>query len=497
MRRGGAFLAQGADTCVYAPAVGCAPGTQTPADIPPGNYVSRITDKVTPDGNELANQGEVKQAIRRIQEKHPDQEIEKFFNVAVATCTPLFKVSDIMGAPRFAGDEPIRCDNMVAMPGVMADKVNFITTRQDEDVGRSRRPKPVVRAQLRKLFHAVAYLNDENVVHTDAHFGNIAWMGDRIVMHDWGRAAVGIKGFKNFIKRWNMRTVANRLALRQYLQFKGPCDLLETCPIKLTDDTTSHRFMKFYDVASMAPSLGAFGLVPAEAIGVFSTKLSTLWKDATIPTNEMSMHIHQFIEELFDAGEAPPHVPIPNPEVSAPSTVAAWEQWVAANKYKKVSIEIREKSDATNVLARVIATIGGKWTAFEIDAAAQATLEAAGYKIRGTFVDVNPPEIIMLRAQGLQTVPKLLVPISFISEDRVILVDAPLSSFSLSPGGGGRGLNQTQRFCKCIKKVRKTIKNEKGPIAICVKSVLQKNGRTLKRFTCGRNGRVVTQRAKH
>jgi hypothetical protein len=55
--------------------------------------------------------------------------------------------------------------------------------------------------------------------------------------------------------------------------------------------------------------------------------------------------------------------------------------------------------------------------------------------------------------------------------------------------------NLTGRFCSCIKKVRKTVKNEKGPIAICVKSVLQKKGRTLKKFTCGKNGRVITQKA--
>ena len=56
--------------------------------------------------------------------------------------------------------------------------------------------------------------------------------------------------------------------------------------------------------------------------------------------------------------------------------------------------------------------------------------------------------------------------------------------------------NLTGRFCSCIKKVRKTVKNEKGPIAICVKSVLQTRGRTLKRFTCGKKGRVITQPVK-
>ena len=59
------------------------------------------------------------------------------------------------------------------------------------------------------------------------------------------------------------------------------------------------------------------------------------------------------------------------------------------------------------------------------------------------------------------------------------------------------GLNQTQKFCKCIKRVRRTFRNEKGPIAVCVKSVLWKKNRTLRRFKCGRHGRVITQPMKN
>lgn len=68
---------------------------------------------------------------------------------------------------------------------------------------------------------------------------------------------------------------------------------------------------------------------------------------------------------------------------------------------------------------------------------------------------------------------------------------------------GGRRLSQSRRFCKCIKDVRKTVKarrgssKEKGAIAICVKSVLQKKGRTLKKFKCGRRPRVLTRRRLH
>jgi hypothetical protein len=68
--------------------------------------------------------------------------------------------------------------------------------------------------------------------------------------------------------------------------------------------------------------------------------------------------------------------------------------------------------------------------------------------------------------------------------------------------------NETQisRFCRCIKRVRNTVKlrkgrgpeaREKAAIAICVKSVLQSRGRTLKRFSCRGNAKkLVTQNIK-
>jgi hypothetical protein len=59
----------------------------------------------------------------------------------------------------------------------------------------------------------------------------------------------------------------------------------------------------------------------------------------------------------------------------------------------------------------------------------------------------------------------------------------------------------SKRFCQCIKKVRKTIKarakstKEQGAIAVCVKSVLQSKGKTLRNFNCKKpkTPRLVTQ----
>lgn len=65
--------------------------------------------------------------------------------------------------------------------------------------------------------------------------------------------------------------------------------------------------------------------------------------------------------------------------------------------------------------------------------------------------------------------------------------------------------SQTKRFCNCIKKVARTQKNkESAAIPICIKSVLQSRGRTIKRFQCrkgkkgqsGKRAYVLTQPMK-
>jgi len=56
-----------------------------------------------------------------------------------------------------------------------------------------------------------------------------------------------------------------------------------------------------------------------------------------------------------------------------------------------------------------------------------------------------------------------------------------------------------ERYCACIKKVRKTIKargkstKTQGAIAVCTKSVLQRRGRTIKKFSCKNGAKVITQ----
>jgi hypothetical protein len=64
-----------------------------------------------------------------------------------------------------------------------------------------------------------------------------------------------------------------------------------------------------------------------------------------------------------------------------------------------------------------------------------------------------------------------------------------------------------KEFCRCIKKVRKTVKvrpgqnktlkgREKAAIGICVKSVIQTRGKTLKKFKCTPKPYLLTQKLK-
>ena len=54
---------------------------------------------------------------------------------------------------------------------------------------------------------------------------------------------------------------------------------------------------------------------------------------------------------------------------------------------------------------------------------------------------------------------------------------------------------QVERFCRCIKKVKKTFRKEGPAIAICTKSILQKKRRTLRKIRC-RDHLLVTQPMK-
>lgn len=63
-----------------------------------------------------------------------------------------------------------------------------------------------------------------------------------------------------------------------------------------------------------------------------------------------------------------------------------------------------------------------------------------------------------------------------------------------------RNKRLADKLCRCIKNVRKTVKvrakssKESAAIGICVRSVLQTRGKTLRRFSCGKTPKLNTKK---
>jgi hypothetical protein len=65
-------------------------------------------------------------------------------------------------------------------------------------------------------------------------------------------------------------------------------------------------------------------------------------------------------------------------------------------------------------------------------------------------------------------------------------------------------VSQKDKFCKCVKGVRRTVKlnkkyaksKEGAAIAICTRTILFPRGRTLKKLKCGKKGKLTTQKRK-
>ena len=78
--------------------------------------------------------------------------------------------------------------------------------------------------------------------------------------------------------------------------------------------------------------------------------------------------------------------------------------------------------------------------------------------------------------------------------------EAAAAAYSTTGATGGfKRKSQTERFSRCVKMVRRSVKplpssnKESAAIAICTKTILHKRGRTIKRYT---KKRLVTQRRK-
>ena len=253
MSRGGEYKTQGADTCVYIPHVACSTkGTAIRAADRGTEFVSRIV----PNKYEVTVQKAVVKALDANAIKGVG--LSNFFNLADSACAPKFKPED----------KRERC-SVPELQGAQNGLINLVTPKQGDTLLRSilakSKPDALIKTSLKGLMLAMVRINAEGVTHSDSHFNNLGWIGDQLVIFDWGRGTVGPKSFKNWVMtylRWDADQQEDWKRLSQHtIQFA----LLDTLAKQLKGKKSTALYET---LASAWDTLGLLG--PARAAGVLS-----------------------------------------------------------------------------------------------------------------------------------------------------------------------------------------------------------------------------------
>jgi Family of unknown function (DUF5824) len=191
--RGGEIWKEGADTCVFKPAVRCEGelGRQP-------NAVSRIVkaDQATRDL-------EIETLIR---EKFPYLVEAEVVTVHTKACTPIYMPYDLDTAKNFQpahGNGCYKADILATQPGVQPDHVNMVTPLRDITFYKFLKEHPEFRPGWKRLIEgilqaAISMVPDDGpwVIHTDCHLNNILTIpkgeaeAPGLSLSDWGRALI-------------------------------------------------------------------------------------------------------------------------------------------------------------------------------------------------------------------------------------------------------------------------------------------------------------------
>ena len=331
---GGEYKTQGADTCVYIPHVACARKSKTIRNAPPGTeFVSRITR----DEYEVKVQKAVVKALDAIASKGAG--ISNFFNLADSACAPKFKPED--------KKERCTVDDLQDNQGL----INLVTPVQGDTLLRSilakSKPDALIKSSLKGLMLAMVQLNAEKVTHSDSHFNNLGWMGDQLVIFDWGRGTVGPEPFKAWVRRylsWNKAKQEEWKRLSQHtLQFS----LLDLYPAQLTVMSSKGLFAT---IMSVWDTLGLLG--PARAAGVVSEEKAKafavdIFKSITEkPKQSLTEKLTVMIPALF--GDPPAIHPIVAEKPMPPAEAKAVSRIIPVNNPESSVVEVKAAPVATD-----------------------------------------------------------------------------------------------------------------------------------------------------
>jgi len=294
MRKGGAFLASGANTCVYDPPLECLDGT-TIDD--PSKYVSRVVY-----GNEdLEAQKMVKGFVDEVEAEYPGK-IRNRFNFFEKSCSNFeVKESDV------SSNKGKKCsidDFNISKPEKITHLTNIITPKQEEDVfskGQISRPKNVVVPELYELMRVLARI-EGRFVHMDLHFGNIAWKGDKLVIHDFGIAEPREKfkeRFRDFIK--NRTNDKFKYALN-YVQWKTGVVIGYSAATIIGVNQAVEDLSRVFDILSIITGMHQYKLITDDVFdNITDNILNMLINDFT--TEQLIKEINRSEKEVL--GNAP------------------------------------------------------------------------------------------------------------------------------------------------------------------------------------------------
>jgi hypothetical protein len=267
MRKGGAFLASGANTCVYDPPLECLDGTKVDD---PSKYVSRVVY----GDDDLYAQMMVKEIVDKVEAKYPGQ-IRNRFNFYEKACKKFeVKESDIYDKD---GKNCEITDFGISRPDTVSYLTNIITPKQQEDVYYKKQisRKDKVLPELFELMRVLARIEGK-FVHMDLHFGNIAWKDDKLVIHDFGLADTG----DNFQYRFR-NIIADRDSEKfkyanTFVQWKMGAILGYNTQVKIGLNKTLERLARVFDILSIVFGMHQYDLVDKIEIKLFTNEFSEM-----------------------------------------------------------------------------------------------------------------------------------------------------------------------------------------------------------------------------
>jgi hypothetical protein len=356
---GGEYKTQGADTCVYIPHVACARKGKTIRTAPPGTeFVSRITR----DEYEVKVQKAVVKALDAIAVKGDG--ISQFFNLADSSCAPKFKPED--------KKEECTVPDLQYNQGL----INLVTPKQGDTLYRSiiakSKPDALIKSSLKGLMIAMVKLNAEKVTHSDSHSNNLGWIGDQLVIFDWGRGTVGLEPFKAWVRRYLAWDKIRQDSWKNLSQHTLQFALLDLYPVQLTQLSSKGLFST---ILSVWDTLGLLG--PARAAGVVSEEKAKAFADEIFksikekPNQSLTEKLKVMIPDLF--GDPPaihPIVaekPMPPAEAKAVSRIIPAESSVVEVKAAPAPAADPDKKkleDMKDACRKLLAPGGGRRRTF-------------------------------------------------------------------------------------------------------------------------------------